>query len=255
MQPHEYETMYRAEDRHWWYVGLRTVMLSLLNLPRRPHNEAERQYHILDAGCGTGGTLGKLWRYPHAQGIDYSPLAVEFCHQRGLHNVQQGSVTAIPQQDSSLDLLISLDVLCDEGTPPESFALREFYRVVKPGGRLYLNLPAYGFLRGEHDVAAGVVRRYDAARLRGLVEGAGFRIRRLTYWNTLLFPIVVAVRRSQATAARTLAEKPADARSDVKLPPEPLNRVLTNLVRLEAAWLRRFDLPYGSSIACVAEKI
>lgn len=251
MQEHEYETMYQAEDRHWWYVGLRTVMFKLLDLPRHPQSQALKQMRILDAGCGTGGTLNRLRAYPCAVGFDYSPIALSFCHKRGLNNVRPGSIGAIPFPDCEFDLAVSLDVMCDAGTPPESVILAELYRVLKPGGRLYLNLPAYSWLRGEHDLAAGVVRRYTAASLTALLRQAGFAVARLTYWNTLLFPLVLAVRLSSRLGMPT---DPNAARSDVKVPFTPLNRTLTNLVRLEAAWLPGHDLPFGSSLACVAFK-
>lgn len=251
MQEHEYETMYRAEDTHWWYVGLRTVMFSLLGLPRTPCTAAERQLNILDAGCGTGGTLNRLRRYPCAVGFDYSATALKFCRRRGLVNVRQGSIGDIPFPDNQLDLAISLDVMCDAGTPPENIILGELFRVLKPGGRLYLNLPAYKWLRGEHDIAAGVVRRYTATGLSTLLHNAGFTIQRMSYWNTLLFPLVLGVR---LASRLSLPQDPSTAISDVKVPFAPANRILTNIVRLEAAWLRQFDLPFGSSLACVAVK-
>ncbi len=243
--------MYRAEDRHWWYVGLRTVMFSLLRLPRHPHDPVTKQLRILDAGCGTGGTLNRLRDYPGAVGFDYSPIALSFCRQRGLDNVKLGSIATIPYPDAAFDLAVSLDVLCDAGLPPEHIALAELNRVLKPGGRLYLNLPAYKWLRGEHDLAAGVVRRYTAASLSAMLAQAGFRVQRMSYWNTLLFPIVIAVRLGSRWGMPT---DPNAARSDVKVPAAPLNRLLTNMVRLEAAWLHDHDLAFGSSLACVAVK-
>ncbi len=251
MQEHEYATMYQSEDRHWWYVGLRTVMFKRLGLPRQPRTQALQQMRILDAGCGTGGTLNRLRAYPCAVGFDYSLTALSFCHLRGLNNVRQGSIGDIPFPSSEFDLVVSLDVMCDAGTPPESVILAELYRVLKPGGRLYLNLPAYSWLRGEHDIAAGVVRRYTAAHLTKLLTAAGFEVQRLTYWNTLLFPLVLAVRLSSRLGMPT---DPNTARSDVKVPFAPLNRMLTNLIRLEAAWLGNHNLPFGSSLACVAVK-
>lgn len=243
--------MYEAEDRHWWYVGLRTVMFKLLDLPRHPSGKALRQMRILDAGCGTGGTLNRLRGYPRAVGFDYSPIALSFCHQRELNNVRLGSIGAIPFPDREFDLVVSLDVMCDAGTPSENVILAELYRVLKPGGRLYLNLPAYAWLRGEHDLAAGVVRRYTAEGLAAMLNAAGFEVARMTYWNTLLFPLVLAVRLSSRWGMST---DPNAARSDVKVPFAPLNRILTNIVRLEAAWLRGHDLPFGSSLACIAVK-
>src|SRR5690348_5358259 len=101
--------MYRVEDRHWWYQGLRAILFRRTGLDR-PESCAWR---ILDAGCGTGGTLQALRRSGHraAQGFDYSASALHFCRKRGLADVCQGSITAIPFPDGAFDLVISNDVV------------------------------------------------------------------------------------------------------------------------------------------------
>src|SRR4051794_30814275 len=125
----EFEVMYRAEQRHWWYQGLREIMFRRTGLYR----PASRGWQILDAGCGTGGTLDALRRTGHlyAQGFDYNESAIYFCRRRGLHNVRQASITAIPFPGAEFDLAISNDVLCDTGTDDETAALRELYRVLR----------------------------------------------------------------------------------------------------------------------------
>src|SRR5438067_8293474 len=103
--------MYEAEDTHWWYRGMRGVMFSLLDLKERP----ARQPHILDAGCGTGGNLHALAQsgYTNLAGFDLSPIALEFCRKRGLDNVKQGSITDIPYEEGTFDIVVSCDVVTD----------------------------------------------------------------------------------------------------------------------------------------------
>ena len=106
----------------------------------------------------------------------------------------RGSILAIPFPDDSFDLVISNDVLCDEGAVDDEQALREIYRVLKPGGRVFLNLPAYPWMLSRHDAAVYNVRRYTRRRLARLLQAAGFRLLFASYWNIVMFPIIVLTR-------------------------------------------------------------
>ncbi|MGI8588900.1 MAG: class I SAM-dependent methyltransferase [Chloroflexia bacterium] len=245
----EFETMYKAEGRHWWYLGLRDIMFRMTEL----NQTTSRDWRILDAGCGTGGNLAALRRtgHCHAQGFDYHESALYFCRQRGLHNVRQASITDIPFAGNEFDLAISCDVLCDAGTDNQARALGELHRVLRPAGRLFLNLPAYGFLRSEHDQATDVDRRYTMPGLRAQVEASGFDILRISYWNATLFPIVLAVRLRRRGGRERSKET---ARSDIQVPPKPVNRLLTSIVKAESRFIDQWTIPYGSSIICLAYK-
>lgn len=247
MDYEEYKIMYEAEDTHWWYRGLRGVMSTLLDLGK-PQRKSAR---ILDAGCGTGGTLQSLKKrgFRNLEGFDLSPLALQFCRQRGLDNVRPGSITDIPFGDSLFDLVISCDVVTDAGTENELQALMELYRVLKPGGRLFLSLPAHSFLRSKHDRAVAVARRETRGEIVRKLRRAGFGIQRATYWNMLLFPVVVAVRLLRREKDDDLQDP---ARSDIVVPWGPINLFLTACVGLEHLLLRVVNLPVGSSVAVVA---
>jgi SAM-dependent methyltransferase len=245
----EYKIMYEAEDTHWWYRGMRGVMSTLLGLGKVQGKGAR----ILDAGCGTGGNLHSLAErgFSNLEGFDLSPVALEFCHRRGLHGVRPGSITDIPFDTDSFDLVFSCDVVTDAGTENEMRALSELLRVLKPGGRLFLNLPAYSFLRSEHDRATAVARRVTKREITGKLRRAGFRVKRATYWNTILFPVVVAVRILRREQDDDLNDP---ARSDIVLPPAPINLLLSACVGLEHLLLKAVNLPFGSSVAVVAVK-
>jgi SAM-dependent methyltransferase len=245
----EFKIMYEAEDTHWWYRGLRGVMFGLLGLD----SPSRRALRVLDAGCGTGGTLQSLREagFSNVEGFDINPPALHFCRERGLANVKLASITDIPYPDATFNVVISNDVLNDAGTLNEGAALAELYRVLKPGGRLFLNLPAFNFLRSEHDRATDVARRYTRREITRRLSEAGFTVRRTTYWNMLLFPVVVAVRLLRRENEQDLA---SPARSDIVLPPPPLNAALTLVMKIEHALLRFVDLPVGSSVAVVAQR-
>jgi SAM-dependent methyltransferase len=245
----EYKIMYEAEDTHWWYRGLRGAIFTMLRLGKAK----KRNPAILDAGCGTGGVLAALRDagFTNTEGFDFSETAIHFCRERGLENVRQGSLLDIPFDGDSFDVAISCDVLNDAGLSDEDRALRELYRVLKPGGRLFLNLPALKLLTSEHDRATSVVRRYTRRDISVKLEAAGFKIHRASYRNMILFPMILAVRLLRREKPEDL-DKPA--RSDIVVPPAPINAVLSLIVDVERLLLSRLNLPIGSSVSVVAVK-
>lgn len=243
--------MYRSETVLWWYVGLREYVLDWLGL-LDTHTGPRPMYTLLDAGCGTGGMLERLGAHGMAFGFDLAPHAASVSrHRRGCRCVARASLAAIPAADERFDIAVSLDVISDAGVEIEGAALRELYRVLKPGGRLVLNLPAFRSLGGEHDVAVRTARRYTAREARALVERHGFTVERLSYWNMAATPAVWLVRR----LSRRKPLDAASAHSDITPPPAPLNAALLTVTRLERRLLRRVPrLPFGSSVLLLARK-
>ncbi len=139
----QHEVMFRVEDRLWWYVGMQAITRAVV----------ERTYvrggdlRILDAGCGTGASMAYLSDYGRTVGFDFSTDALALCRRRGLRLVAQGSIGEIPCLDASFDLVTSFDVISDCGVPSDVRALRECARVLRPGGRVVLRVPAYNWLR------------------------------------------------------------------------------------------------------------
>ena len=253
MQTEDYEYLYRLEERFWWFAGMRTIAGALLDDFCTPNPERM----ILDAGCGTGGNLEWLRRYGAAGqicGIDVSAEALQFCRQRRHELLARASVAELPFGDSLFDLVTSFDVLGqlpDEGADAQ--AVREMYRVLRPGGVAFVRVAAYEWLRSGHDKALGTQKRYHLRGLSNLLKCNGFSVLRATYANSLLLP-VVAFRRLVLKRARL-----ADTGSDVKPLPtwlQPVNSILRELLQAEASWLKtsRFDLPTGVSAICVARK-
>jgi SAM-dependent methyltransferase len=228
------------EERHWWFVGRRKIVLSVLDryVPRGPLD-------VLDAGCGGGATLRYLReRYAHARGLELSNEAVAYARERG-RDVTQGSIEAMPFEDESFDLALALDVI--EHVPDDGAALGELRRVLKPGGTLLLTVPALMLLWSRHDEANGHYRRYTAGGLRRRVEVAGFEVAFATYFNTLLFPPVLAARMLWRL-------RPKEVASDVAEVAGPLNAALAGAFSLERHLVGRVRLPVGVSALCVARK-
>jgi SAM-dependent methyltransferase len=241
-----YRDYFEIEDRHWWFRGRRAIFLRLLDRYLPPSNSRERR--LLDVGCGTGAMLRDLERYGTATGIEAEDAAVRLCRERGLTGVQRAEAPPLPFEDESFDLVTALDVL--EHVDDDLEVMREIERTLRPGGLTLLSVPAYGFLWGLQDEVAHHKRRYVAGQLSQRVEAAGLEIRRLSYFNTVLFLPIAIVR----LLRRVRASEPR-LRSDFDMTgPGRLNEVLARMFASEAWMLERADLPFGVSIMALAAK-
>jgi ubiquinone/menaquinone biosynthesis C-methylase UbiE len=246
MEREEYARMYALEDDYWWFVGKRRIAETLIHRYVAP----ARDLRTLDVGCGTGGVLlHLLGGKGRAFGLDLSEVALEFARQRGLTRLTQGSAVRLPYADCSFDLVTALDLLYHRWVTDDLAALRECWRVLRPGGSLLVMDSAFQFLYGEHDVRYLGQRRYTAGDVRARVEAAGLTIEKLSYANTLFFPAVATIRLwSRAFGTRSAG--------DFMLRPLPrwFNQLLTGIYALEARGLRWFSYPFGASVVCLARK-
>jgi ubiquinone/menaquinone biosynthesis C-methylase UbiE len=245
MREDEYRAMFDLEERLWWYEGMRGITASLLG----PALEGKKNQQLLDLGCGTGYSLVWLrdrFNFAEGYGVDLSQHAAAFWHERKLDTVALASADKLPFPDNSFDLVTCFDVIYQLNDERASAAVSEMHRVLKPRGLLFIREPAYQWMRGGHDVAVGTHRRYTATDLRRLLRARGFKPRRSTYANTLLFWM--------AAPHRLLSKLRGGAESDVKPVPQWLNTLLGAALKLEARMLRRMAFPFGLSVLAIAEK-
>ena len=237
----------RAETRHFWFHGFRAFVTPLLQYAAagRPATR------LLDCGCGTGANVELLDRFGRAYGFDLTETGLRIGREAGRTRLARATVTAAPFPTASFDVVTSFDVLYSLDEPDERAAIAEMYRLLKPGGFVLVNVAAMHVLRGDHSVLSREIRRYSRGDLRARLEGAGFQVERLTYTNATLFvPLAIARLIQRRRGLRTESE----AGSEISVPPEPINAIMTAVMRLEARWLRRFDAPFGSSLLCLARK-
>jgi SAM-dependent methyltransferase len=241
MKAEEYELMYRVEDHHWWYAGMRAIsaaMLADVGTPAR----------ILDAGCGTGRNALELEKLGCTVAVDVSAVPLRLAARRGLTRLAQASIDALPFADGTFDVVTAFDVLCHGAVVDERAALRELRRVLRPGGNLLLHVPAYPWLRSRHDRAVDNVRRYSAGGVRALLTDAGLTTRRLTFANTVLFPLAAAKR--LADRARGAGEHASDLATAFGVAGSLFRAVLG----FEARVLRHVDLPFGLTLVALARR-
>lgn len=204
---------------------------------------------ILDAGCGTGAAMTSyLAEYGTVTGVDLYAEALRFCRKRNAVRLARASVLKLPFASSSFDLVTSFDVLYERAVTDESSALSEFFRILTPNGRVLLRLPAYDWLRGQHDTLIHTNRRYTKKLVAELLEHSGFVVEHLSHANTLLFPVAVIKRLSERIFP------PKDERSDLTLNPGIFNDLLKYVLASESSFVARASLPYGLSVIAVARK-
>lgn len=243
MELDQYDLMFRQEERHWWYLGMRSISAALLERFFHPPTGGAR---ILDAGCGSGGTTAWLSRWGRVSGVDLEPAALEFAQRRGVKRLARASVGALPFKSDSFDLLTSFDVIYHLRVDDDLEVLREFLRVLRPNGVALVRAAAHDWLRGAHDKATHTRHRYHRGELVDKLRAVGFVVERASYANCFLFPL--------APMKRLLERHDPAGPADLWQPPGPVNAVLRALLALEARLIARVGLPWGLSVVAVARK-
>jgi SAM-dependent methyltransferase len=243
MEADEYARLAQQEGVLWWFDLLhRNLFASLDSLGLSPGLKCA------DFGCGTGGFVAKLrQRFPtwFVFGLDRSRVAIEFArHNHGPYFIF-GDVQRPPFKADFFDLILAIDVMYHRDVEPARM-LEGIYTVLKPGGVVILNNPAYEWLRSYHDVFVHTARRYTTRGVAAELARAGFTIVRCTYWNTFLFPLMVLKRKLPITGA---------TRSDVDEMPPWMNRMFLLLSLPEPTLLRYgINLPFGGSVLAIGRK-
>ena len=244
MQNDEYLKLAEVEDRMWYFRSLHAHVARGLEAGALADDAA-----VLDAGCGTGGLILRLraaqpaWRF---SGVDFMPVACELARRRcgAGTDIRQASITALPFADASFDAVVSADVICQ--VDDADVAMKEFFRVLRPGGTVVINVPAYRWMWSYHDDSCETKHRYTRPEVAALLAGAGFGGGRTTHWNALPFPLIFAKRKLFRRATDT---------SDVKPYPAPLEAMLGAAMAVEHAWLRAGGRwAWGTSVFAVARK-
>jgi len=236
MEPIEYEAMHTQEQRFWWYRALHEIIVSRLQML-----ELSPSCRLLDAGCGTGGLLKKIRAsFPRAQlvGLEYHTAGIQYLRHFEHAQVVNGNINKLPFADHYFDVITLTDVLYHSNIDPRG-CLQECLRVLKPGGHLLVNVAAYPWMLSNHDKQVHTRERYTARKLRQQLQENGFNVRHAGYWNSLLFPLMVAHR---LTAGKIKQQ------SDVEELPEWQNNFLYRVIHFEQYLQQHhIHIPFGGS--------
>lgn len=239
----EYESL---EKGHWWWQARRDIVLDILEGLRRerPGGGAPK---LLDIGCGAGVNLASFRETFDCVGVEPDAVLVEKARANSRVPVHHGTLPAglPPLGPASFDYVLLLDVI--EHIEDDRAALESAAALLKPGGRMIINVPALPWMWSVHDEVNQHKRRYLAAGLREVIGGAGLAASLVKYWGA--FPVPLAFLERQAKRLLGRAES-----YHVPIPSPRINGLCRRMLTAEFSMTKSFGLPLGLSLIAVAHK-
>jgi len=250
MEEQVYQQFLELEKNHWWFQGRRRVYIGLL----KAHLGNNTRGKALDLGCGLGGFLPDLHKLGYdVYAADTDLTSLKHCRERGFGNVLLSDSYSLPFADDSFDLITLFDAI--EHIEDDHRAMREVARVLKPGGKVIISVPAYAFLFANNDRVAQHYRRYNRPGVRALYQQAGLEVERNTHTNVLLFPLILPSVLIIKLLEKMIDREQKAGHSNLSWPiPRWLNAILYRIFASELVFSRHFDWPLGHSIAAIAGK-
>ena len=242
MEKSYYKDYFILEKEHWLFKIRRKIFFYFIKkyLPSGSK--------ILDFGCGSGYLVGELQKIGYdAYGIDFEKEAIDYGVNSGIRNLVLGNGQKTEHSDKSFDMIVAFDVL--EHIEDEKPIIGELLRILRPGGKLMITVPAYQWLWGVQDDVSHHFRRYTAGSLVNVFKNfLELKIVRKTYFNTLLFPPIAVIR---------LFSKWFDVKnrkSDFDIKTGFLDVIFYHIFNLEYYFLMHISLPFGVSLLLILEK-
>lgn len=242
MQTSEYQNIFKNEENHFFYTIIHKLVLIFIS----KYSIKSRSLKILDAGCGTGLLAKKMEIYGNVYAVDLNQEALIFSKKRNLKYLKKASISRLPFIDNFFDVITCIDVLYHKNVDDQK-ALQEFKRVLKPQGILIIKVPAFDWLRGNHDIIVETKKRYKKQEIEILLRDANFNIIRISYFFAIIFPFIFT--------KRLMDKFNKNITSEVGSLPFLLNKLFFFLTNFELAILSKYNLPFGVSVISVAKKI
>jgi SAM-dependent methyltransferase len=236
-----FDRMAELDQDHWWFLARRRILKALIERVVRPPKKAR----ILEVGCGTGHNLAMLKAFGRVEASELDRCARALANKRLPGKVKEAKLPDLSMfERNGYDMIALLDVL--EHVPDDLASLRAIHRRLKPGGALLMTVPANPWMWSAHDAAHHHFRRYTSKQLQELFLRSGLEVQLLSYFNSLLFPLVAA--------ARVVGKVARKESADDKLPGAAVNATLNKIFGLEAALLGRVPMPFGVSLVAVVRR-
>ena len=240
MERSAYTEMAAIDENHWWYRARRRIVAEMItqHIAKRPN------LAIAEIGCGTGSNLPVLVRFGQVTAVEPDADARVFAAARSDATVLEGRLPdGLPLAENSLDLAVMLDVL--EHVDDDVAALKAVAKKLKPDASFLLTVPALPSLWSPHDEEHHHKRRYTAQTLRAAIESAGLRVEMMSYFNTLLLPMIAGI--------RWIKNLTGSKEVDTGMPSNWLNKVLEAIFAFERHLIGRLPLPLGVSLVVIVK--
>jgi hypothetical protein len=134
------------------------------------------------------------------------------------------------------------DVL--EHIEEDSETLIALKKLLTKDGCILITVPAYQWLWSKHDEILHHKRRYSLHELSKKIMAANLQKVKISYFNTILFPLVAIIRIKDRLLGR-------ETSSGTAIPFAPVNKFLRFLFGSESCWLQYFNFPFGVSLLCI----
>ncbi len=235
-----YDKYTEVERGHFWRKAKRRLVLEQIG-QRFPERS---DLHLVDIGGAASLIARDLQRFGRVETVEPDPAMVAVARSAQGIVVHQGHLPdGLPILEPA-HVVTLLDVV--EHIDDDVAALRAVARLLRHDGIAIVTVPALRWLWSDHDVALHHKRRYTKETLSELFARAKFRVERISYYTSLLFPLLASTR-----IASQLKPKKHPPTYRVSVPAKPVNAVLGGIMSAERMMMRHVDMPLGSSLIAV----
>jgi SAM-dependent methyltransferase len=237
-----YHRLDQLEGQHWWFCARRKILTSVLKQFAPKHDGLR----VLEAGCGTGGNLQMLSAFGELDAFELDDEARSIAKSKLPMDIKSGMLPdQIPYAPGKFDVVVAFDVI--EHVEKDIESLASLGLQLAPGGRLVMTVPALPWLWSKHDETHHHFRRYTSKQLNETLIKAGLQPVKISYFNTLLFPLIAGLRLIRKFFGITES-------ADDAMPSKPINGFLKLIFSFESNWVGRVYMPFGVSLLAVAER-
>ena len=196
MERELYDQHRKMQETHWWFCGKKEIVIDFAE-HQAGLMRSSSPMQILDIGCGMGLMLDALKLYGNVYGMDAEDVAVQYCRANNetiKDSIKLGALpNEVPFEKGTFDFIFALDVL--EHVYDDESAMKTIFNLLKPGGKLVATVPALMSMWSAHDELNHHFRRYEKNEFYEKITGAGFKVLKMSFYNSLLFLPAYCVRK------------------------------------------------------------
>lgn len=234
MKKELYEFHKSEQETNWWFKARKNIVSNTIN-----KYITKKDNKILEIGCGYGIMTTMLNNQGEVDGIEPYADCYNYLRKNVKGNFIKKSILDY-NTTKKYDIVALFDVL--EHIEDDSKTVQKIRNLLNKNGKVILTVPAYMFLWSHHDDTNKHYRRYTNKTLTELFEKNGFKIKKISYFNTLLFPLAVIQKITQTKKSKTFS------------PNKLLNCTFYKIFNIESRIVPNINFPFGVSLILIAEK-